>query len=442
MAGLRRLASRAVNLRQRIVRAEARVVVMGIGWTGLPLAVALAKAGFRVTGLDPDARKVALLSRGESYIQDVDPLAVQGVVEQGRLDATSEQSVLAQADVIVVCVPTPLNKTRDPDLSFILEATRQIAAHQRAGMLVVLESTTYPGTTREVLVPELTRRFDLGRDVYVAFSPERVDPGNREFALKNTPKVIAGATADCLQMATALYGHIVDTLVPVSSTDAAEMTKLLENTFRAVNIGLVNELALMCRHLDLDPFEVIRAAATKPFGYMPFWPGPGLGGQCIPVGPLYLSWKLRTLKYNARFIELADAINTAMPDHVVARAAQALNTRGKPLRGSSVLVYGVTYKRDVADIRESPGVDVLLGLKRAGAEVAYLDPFIPSLNEDELQLESIPASDSFAPWDLVVIVADHTALDRPRLVAQAQLVLDTRGTLGGIQIGAHNVIPL
>lgn len=422
-----------MNLAARIDDRSARVVVMGIGWAGLPLAVELARAGFHVTGLDPDARKVALLNAGESYIADVDPGAVATEVKAGRLKATSDVGVLSEADAVLVCVPTPLNKTKDPDLSFILTATQQIAAHQHDDMLVVLESTTYPGTTSELLVPALTKNgARLGESVFVAFSPERVDPGNRAFGLRNTPKVIGGATPACLDLAMRLYRHAIDTLVPVSSTDCAEMVKLLENTFRAVNIGLVNEVALMSRKLGLDPFEVIRAAATKPFGYMPFWPGPGLGGHCIPVGPHYLSWKLRTLKYQPQFLALADAVNSGMPSHVVERVVAALNERGRALRGSRILIYGVAYKRDVADIRESPGVDILLELRALGAQVAYCDPHVAQVVDEDLSLESVPAGASFADWDAVVVVTDHTVLDRERLLREAPIIVDTRDALRGV----------
>jgi UDP-N-acetyl-D-glucosamine dehydrogenase len=349
-----------------------------------------------------------------------------------------DPSVLCKADAVVVCVPTPLNKTKDPDMRFIVDATNEIARHQHSGMLIVLESTTYPGTTTEVLVPKLTESgFRLGEDVFVAFSPERVDPGNAVYKTKNTPKVIGGSTPACLEHATALYSHIIDNLVPVSSTETAEMVKLLENTFRAVNIGLVNEVAIMSRRLGINAFEVIRAAATKPFGFMPFYPGPGLGGHCIPIDPLYLSWKLRTLKYQARFIELADSMNSAMPDYVVERVADTLNEVGKAVRGSRILVYGVAYKRDVTDFRESPAFDVILGLKTRGADVAYMDPLVPQVSEHGLELQSVDPKSGFAGYDIVVIVTDHTALDRERLLEESKLVVDTRDTLRGAK-GDHS----
>jgi len=407
---------------------------MGIGYVGLPLVAELSRAGFRVTGFDKDARKVRSLSAGESYIQDVPTGDLAPHVREGRLDATTDPAVLAKADAVIVCVPTPLNKTKDPDMRFIVDATEEIARHQHAGMVIVLESTTYPGTTTEVLVPKLTENgFELGKDVFVAFSPERVDPGNAVFKTRNTPKVIGGATPACLEHAMALYSHIIEKVVPVSSTETAEMVKLLENTFRAVNIGLVNEVAIMSRRLGIDAFEVIRAAATKPFGFMPFYPGPGLGGHCIPIDPLYLSWKLRTLKYQARFIELADSINSGMPDYVIDRVADTLNDASKAVRGSRILVYGLAYKKDVTDVRESPAFDVILGLRDRGARVSYMDPYVPSVAEHGLEMDGVDPSSSFAPYDLVVVVTDHSVLDRERLLREAALIVDTRDALRGVQ---------
>jgi len=418
---------------QKLREKSAHVVVMGIGYVGLPLVAEFARAGFRVTGFDKDARKVKSLNAGESYIQDVPSSDLLPHVREGRLDATTDPGILAKADAVVVCVPTPLNKTKDPDMRFIVDATEEIARHQHPGMVIVLESTTYPGTTTEVLVPKLTEKgFVLGQDVFVAFSPERVDPGNAIYKTRNTPKVIGGATPACLEHAVALYSHIIEKVVPVSSTETAEMVKLLENTFRAVNIGLVNEVAIMSRRLGIDAFEVIRAAATKPFGFMPFYPGPGLGGHCIPIDPLYLSWKLRTLKYQARFIELADSINSAMPDYVIERVSDSLNEHSKAVRGSRILVYGIAYKKDVTDMRESPAFDVILGLQSRGATVSYMDPHVPTVNEHGLEMTSVDPGASFAEFDAVVVVTDHTALDRARLLREARLVIDTRDSLRGI----------
>jgi UDP-N-acetyl-D-glucosamine dehydrogenase len=421
------------KLLSKIEAREARVVVVGIGYVGLPLVAEFVRAGYRVTGLDQDPRKVERLNAGVSYIADVPTSDLAPHVEAGRLDATTDAAVLAQADAVVVCVPTPLNKTKDPDMRFIISATDQISAHQHPDMLIVLESTTYPGTTTELLVPKLTAgRFELGQHVFVAFSPERVDPSNQVYKTRNTPKVLGGATPACLEVATALYSKIIETLVPVSSTETAEMVKLLENTFRAVNIGLANEVAMMSRHLGVDAFEVIRAAASKPFGFMPFFPGPGLGGHCIPIDPLYLSWKLRTMKFQARFIDLADTVNSGMPGYVVTRAADALNDQGKALRGSRILVYGVAYKRNVEDVRESPAFEIIENLMHRGAEVDYQDPFAPRVKEGDLEMQSIPLDASYAPYDLVIVVTDHDALDRARLLREARLIVDTRDALRGV----------
>ena len=411
---------------------SARIVVVGIGYVGLPLVVEFARAGYRVTGYDKDAGKVQLLNSGESYIGDIASQDLAPLVKRGLLSASSDPAVLKDADAVVVCVPTPLNKTKDPDMHFIVSATEEIAAHQHKGMLIVLESTTYPGTTREVLVPKLTRGYEIGKDVFVAFSPERVDPGNLRYNTRNTPKVIGGTTPSCLEVAQALYARIIDTVVPVTSTDSAEMVKLLENTFRAVNIALVNEVAMMSRRLGIDPWEVIRAAATKPFGYMPFFPGPGLGGHCIPVDPLYLSWKLRSLKFQARFIELADAVNSAMPEYVVSRVTDALNTHEKAVRGAKILIAGVAYKPDVSDVRDSPAFDVINGLVRLGAQVNYVDPHVPEFDEAGSQMQSVSPFASFAEYDAVVIVTHHRAFDYVRMLREAKLIVDTRDALRGV----------
>jgi UDP-N-acetyl-D-glucosamine dehydrogenase len=381
-----------------------------------------------------------LLNAGESYIADVPTGDLAPYVKSRMLDASSDPAVLREADAVIVCVPTPLNKTRDPDMRFIVAATEEIARHQHDGMLVILESTTYPGTTTEVLVPKLTENgAALGRTVFIAFSPERVDPGNEVYKTKNTPKVLGGASPECLTVATALYSRILDQIVPVSSTETAEMVKLLENTFRAVNIGLVNEIAMMSRKLGVDPFEVIRAAASKPFGFMPFYPGPGLGGHCIPVDPLYMSWKLRTLEYRARFIELADSINSGMPGYVVERISEALNVQSQPVRGSKILIYGVSYKRDVRDVRESPALKIIYELEKRGARVAYMDPYVPELNEEGVSMKGVDPASGFASFDAVVIVTDHTILDRERLLSEARLVVDTRDALHDV-VGDHGKI--
>lgn len=430
------------ELLKKIENKSARIVVIGAGYVGLPLVIELARAGFRVTAYDKDPVKVRLLNQGESYIGDVPSSDIGPHVRNGKLSATTDPTRLREADAVVVCVPTPLNKTKDPDMRFIVSATEEIAAHQHPGMLVVLESTTYPGTTREVLAPQLTQGFELGKDVFVAFSPERVDPGNTKYGIRNTPKVVGGMTPKCLSMIEALYSKIIDDVVPVSSTDTAEMVKLLENTFRAVNIALVNEVAMMSRKLGIDPWEVIRAAASKPFGYMPFYPGPGLGGHCIPIDPLYLSWRLRSLKFTARFIELADTINSAMPEYVVSRIADALNGHAKAVKGSKILIAGVAYKRDVSDLRESPAIAIIGHLQQLGADVAYVDPHVPVLEEGALRLTSISPFASFAPYDCVVIITDHTAFDYPRLVVEAKLIVDTRDALRHVAADRSKVVGL
>jgi UDP-N-acetyl-D-glucosamine dehydrogenase len=431
------------GLREKIDARSARVVVIGVGYVGLPLVVELATAGFTVTGYDKDREKIRLLGLGESYIGDIPSSVLQPLIASGRLQASSDPDVLGAADAIIVCVPTPLNKTKDPDMRFIASASDEIAERQHAGMLIVLESTTYPGTTREVMVPKLTRgRYELGKDVFIAFSPERVDPGNAKFHTKNTPKVIGGVTPACLDAAMALYGTIIDTLVPVSSTDAAEMVKLLENTFRAVNIGLVNEVALMSRRLGIDVWEVIRAAASKPFGFMPFYPGPGLGGHCIPIDPLYLSWRMRSLKYQARFIELADTINSAMPAEVVVLVQEALNRHKKAPNGSRLLIAGVAYKRDVSDYRESPAFDVIHGLQKLGAEVSYLDRRVPEVDEHGMVMRSVSSDVCFGDYDAVVIVTDHSDVDYVRMLREAKTIVDTRDALRLVPGDRSNVVLL
>jgi UDP-N-acetyl-D-glucosamine dehydrogenase len=428
----------AVNmtLLERIEARQARVVVVGAGYVGLPLAVEVAQAKFRVTAFEKSAEKVHLLNRGISYIRDVPQTALEPLVRSGALVASSDPDVLSAADVIVICVPTPLNKTRDPDNSFIMDAAEMIAPRMNREQLVVLESTTFPGFTREVLLPRFVqagRQPDV--DFFLAFSPERVDPGNPTYLTHNTPKVLGGISPKSLAVARAMYATFIRTLVPVSSTDSAEMVKLLENTFRAVNIGLVNEVAIMCARLGLDTWEVIQAAASKPFGFMPFYPGPGLGGHCIPVDPLYLSWKLKTLKYNARFISLADEINSSMPDFVELMIADALNARRKAVRGSRILVAGVTYKPDIDDVRESPALDIIQLLQRRGAEVNYSDPYVPLLRIGEQQLKSVPI-EMAGTYDCVVITTDHREVDYGALCERAQLIIDTRNATRA-QRGRH-----
>ena len=419
------------SIRARRVRAG----VIGLGYVGLPLAVEFGRAGYTTVGIDLDASKVEAINAGRSYIDDVSEGDVAALRAAGRLSASTDFDVIHQLDTINICVPTPLRKTKDPDLSFIIAAAEQIAPRLRPGMLVVLESTTYPGTTQELVLPILERNgLRGGVDFFLAFSPERIDPGNPQFGTHNVPKVVGGLTSDCTTVARALYEAAIPTVVPVSSPQVAEMVKLLENTFRAVNIGLVNELALMCDRLGIDVWEVVKAAATKPFGFMPFYPGPGLGGHCIPVDPFYLSWKARETGFEARFIELAGAVNGAMPHYVVSMVAEALNGIRQPLNGSRVLVAGVAYKRDVDDIRESPALDVLSLLQARGAVLAYSDPHVPALPGTawpggvDLQHVDIAAA---APgsYDCVIIVTDHSAFDYAAIQVVGKVVVDTRNAI-------------
>ncbi len=436
----------SMSLKDKIERREARVAVIGIGYVGLPLAVEVASAGFETVGYDKSAGKVARLNASESYIKDVKSSELAPLVSSGKLKASTDPDVLSSADIVVICVPTPLNKTKDPDNSFIIDAADDLLPRMHRDMLVILESTTFPGFTREVLAPKLTANgLTVGKDLFLAFSPERVDPGNPKFHTKNTPKVVGGMTPTCTEMIRALYGTFLEKLVPVSSTDAAEMVKLLENTFRAVNIGLVNEVAIMCKKLGLDTFEIIDAAATKPFGFMPFYPGPGLGGHCIPIDPHYLSWKLKTLHYNARFIELAGEINSSMPEVTLDIVAAALNDAERAVKGSRILVLGVAYKRDIDDVRESPALDVISLLRAKGADVSYHDPYIASvrLGEDDRGmapegapiLKSVPF-EKLDGYDAVVIVTDHSSFDYERLVRETRLVIDTRNATRKVRAGA------
>ncbi len=415
-------------LLDKIVNATARIVVMGLGYVGLPLAAELAKAGFSVVGYDPDASKVAKVNRGESYVEYPSAEVLSYLVQEKRLQATVDPHEILSADVVIICVPTPLNKIRDPDLSLVNSATELVAKYQHPGMLVVLESTSYPGTTRELLVPRLTKNRTLGEDIFVAYSPERIDPGNSKYNLTNTPKVVAGVTPNCSRLVQHLYFKINEQVVPVTSVETAEMTKVLENTFRAVNIGLANEVALICKKLGIDPFEVIDAAATKPFGFMPFYPGPGLGGHCIPVDPLYLSWKLRALQGQARFIELADTINSGMPGHVVSIVSEALNSISKPVRGSQLLILGVSYKPDVSDTRESPVIPIIRKLMELGADVEYEDPHVPELDEPfgETLLASQHAP-NYGDYDLVIVTTPHKEFNLGKVLEEARLLVDTRG---------------
>jgi len=405
--------------------------IVGLGYVGLPLAMELVRAGFRVLGFDISKRVVDGLNAGRSHIQDIPSDAVAKAVAAGKFSATADLSRLSEPDAISIAVPTPLSKTKDPDVSYVLSATESIKKTLRRGQLVILESTTYPGTTRELMLPALeSTGLKVGEDFFLAFSPERVDPGNPKYNTRNTPKVVGGITPNCLQVTVALYEPAIERVVSVTSTEAAELVKILENTFRSVNIGLVNEMAIVCDKLGVDVWEVIDAAATKPFGFMKFTPGPGVGGHCIPLDPHYLAWKMRTLNYRTRFIELAGEINAEMPEYWVARVADRLNDQGKAVRGSTVLVLGVAYKKDIDDIRESPALDVIRLLEQRGAIVKYHDPHVPKLHEDGVELESISlTADMLHGTDCVIVVTDHTGLDYPLVAREAKLVVDTRHAL-------------
>ncbi len=431
------------ELERRIASKKARIGILGLGYVGLPLAMEFCRAGFRVTGFDVVPEKAAALNAGRSHIKDVPSRQVKAMVKAGRFTATTDFDLIAGMDAVSMCVPTPLSKTRDPDMSFVEAASREVCRRLHKGMIVVLESTTYPGTTEEVLLPLLSEGgLEVGKDFFLAFSPERVDPGNPVYGVRNTPKVIGGITPRCTEMAALLYSGAVDRVVPVRKAAAAEMVKLLENTFRSVNIGLVNEMALMCTRLGLDVWEVIDAAATKPFGFMPFRPGPGIGGHCIPIDPLYLSWKLRSLNYQARFIELADEVNSAMPEHVVELVARALNDHRKSVKGSRILVLGVAYKRDIEDLRESPALEIIGLLRARGADVRVADPFVESFRIKEEVFRPVRATPKeLKAADAAVIVTDHTGFDYASIVRNSRLVVDTRNATAGVR-NRGNVVPL
>jgi UDP-N-acetyl-D-glucosamine dehydrogenase len=417
----------AEKLAKKIESREARVGIVGLGYVGLPLAVEYAKAGFHVTGIDLSAAKIDQVNAGQSYVGDIQSAELAKLVNSGYLRATADFSVIAALDTVNICVPTPLRKTKDPDMSYIVAATQEIARYFHAGMLIILESTTYPGTTYELVLPMLEKSgLKAGEDFFLCFSPERVDPGNAKFQTKNIPKVVGGTTPACTEIGRIFYEQALEHVVPVSSTQVAEMVKLLENTFRMINIGLVNEIAIMCDGMDINVWEVITAAATKPFGFMPFYPGPGLGGHCIPIDPFYLSWKSKQAGVEARFIELAGQINGQMPHFVVSKIQNALNDHAKPIKGSHVHILGVSYKRDIDDVRESPALDIMLLLARRGAKLTYCDPYVPKLEMDGLSLAS---EEVFEEADCVVVVTDHTGFDYSELARRAKLIVDTRNAL-------------
>lgn len=421
------------HLAAKLDRREARVGVIGLGYVGLPLAVELGRAGFQVTGIDSDAAKVEAIGSGECYIADVDSRLFGRLVGEGRLSATTNSEALRDCDAVSICVPTLLRKTGDPDLTHVLEAAASLTKQIHAGMLIILESTTYPGATEEVILPILAESgLDVGKDFFLCFSPERVDPANPTYGTREIPKVIGGVTAACSRIGTAFYSQVMDEVVPVSSTRVAETVKLLENTFRMINIGLANEMALMCDRMGIDVWEVIEAAATKPFGFMPFYPGPGLGGHCIPVDPHYLSWKTKQIGMEPRFIQLASEINGSMPEHVARKIQDALNDRGKAVRGSRIHLVGVAYKKNVSDVREAPAVDIAVLLRRLGAEVSFSDPYVPTLTIAGAALERQPLPDAAGAADCCVIVTDHDGVNYAEMVKAARLVVDTRNALKGI----------
>ena len=430
------------QLLERITSKDAVCGVVGLGYVGLPLVVELARAGYRTVGVDLSPRVVDAINKGESHIVDVPSDALREVVAGGLVSATTDAGALAGCDAVIICVPTPLSKTRDPDVSYVVAATEAVAKTLRTGQLIILESTTYPGTTRELMLPVLEATgHRVGEDFFLCFSPERVDPGNLRWHTKNTPKVIGGITRQCLETGVALYSRVMDTIVPVSSTEAAELTKLLENTFRSINIALVNEMAQASERLGVDVWEVIDAAATKPFGFMKFTPGPGIGGHCIPLDPYYLAWKMKTLSYRTRMIELAGEINAEMPVFVVTKVQDALNRHAKAVKGSRVLLLGVAYKKDVDDVRESPALDIMRLLEEKGADVRYHDPHVPIVREDGHERFGLPlTAEEVRGADVVVIATDHADVDYAMVVREAELVVDTRNVTKDLR--GDNVIGL
>jgi UDP-N-acetyl-D-glucosamine dehydrogenase len=422
-------------LREKLKTRQANIGVIGLGYVGLPLAVEFAREGFNVVGIDHDSKKVNAINSGKSYITDIKSSAVRDLLKRRKLRATTNFNVISSLDSLSICVPTPLTKTKDPDISFIISATRAIKKYIRKEQLIILESTSYPGTTEEIIKPILEEGgLRAGKDFYLAFSPERIDPGNKSYNTKNIPKVVGGVTKKCTGLASLLYGQIIDTVIPVSSTQVAEMVKLLENTFRSVNIALVNETAQMCERLGIDVWEVIETAKTKPFGYMAFYPGPGLGGHCIPVDPLYLSWVARKIGFESRFINLADQINSSMPQFVVGRTTDALNKHKKSIKGSRIHIFGVAYKKDVTDSRESPAFGIISVLKSKGATVSYTDPYIKDIKFDDISLKSRNPSNNFLDKiDCSIIVTDHSVFDYDAIVKKSKLIVDTRNALKGFK---------
>lgn len=418
------------GLAEKIRTRTARAGVIGLGYVGLPLAMELAEAGFSVLGFDTDPQKIGSLNGGISYIRDVNSEQVRLHIERGRFQASGDFAAIGELDAVSIAVPTPLDKAKDPDMRFVIAAAEHVARHLHRGMLIILESTTYPGTTEEVLLPLLeSTGLKVGADFFLCFSPERVDPGNPDFRTRNIPKVIGGITPACTELGKLFYASALERVVTVSSSSAAEMVKILENTFRMVNIGLVNEMALICDRMGINVWEVIDAAATKPFGYMPFYPGPGLGGHCIPIDPFYLAWKSRQVGVEARFIELAGAVNSYMPRHVVEKIQDALNVRGKPLRGAQIHVVGIAYKRDIEDVRESPALDIIRLLEQKGATVTYSDPYVPRIQLNGHSLISCDLHEKSSSADCVAVITNHSSIDYARLSDTAGLIVDARNAM-------------
>lgn len=432
------------ELKDKIVQRKAEIGIIGLGYVGLPLAVEFAEKGFRVIGIDVDPNRVEQLNKGRSYISDIETRRLRLLVEKKRLGAVTDHSLIKDLHIIIICVPTPLRKTKEPDLSYVMDAVGKVARYIKKGQLIILESTTYPGTTEEIILPLLnTANLKVGEDFFLAFSPERIDPANKIYTTKNIPKVVGGVTPNCTEISRLLYEQIINSIIPVSSPRLAEMVKLLESTFRIVNIGMINELALMCNKLGIDVWEVIEAARTKPFGFIPFYPGPGLGGHCIGVDPIYLSWKARLHGFEARFIDLASQINSYMPHYVVERVGDVLNEEKKSIKGSRILILGVAYKRDVNDTRESPAIEIIRSLTSKGAQVAYHDPLVPRVTVDDRTFSSIKLDEgSLKDNDCVVIVTDHTAIDYELIARNANLILDTRNALRDITKNRDRIIKL
>jgi UDP-N-acetyl-D-glucosamine dehydrogenase len=431
------------TLKAKIKNKKANIGIIGQGYVGLPLAVEFAKAGFKVTGFDTDEKKVSGINKGISHILDVPSEDIKALVETGKLKAVTDTSLLNKMDAVIICVPTPLRKTKEPDISYILSASEAIAKNKRKGQLIILESTTYPGTTEEIILPKLeSGSFKVGKDFFLAFSPERVDPGNPKYKTKDITKIVGGVTPECTELARFLYSQAIKEVFPVSSTRSAEMVKLLENTFRSVNIAMVNELALMCHKMNLNVWEIINAAKTKPFGFMPFYPGPGIGGHCIPLDPLYLSWKARQHGFEARFIELADEINSYMPHYVIDKITSILNSKKKSLKGSDILIIGVTYKKDINDVRESPALEIIDTLIKKDSHVCCHDPLVQDFRIDGKKINTVKLTkENISASDLTVIITDHSDIDYKFVVDNAKLIFDTRNALKDFKT-AKNIIKL